>query len=268
MLVDQLTRHLTQIHQKHPFAEYSEPFFGGGAVCFSLLQKLPTQIQRVHINDLDAGIAALWTAVVTKPDEFKQMIQTFVPSVDLFYQYQKELIDGKTMPLMELALKKLAIHQMSYSGLGVVAGGPIGGRTQKSSRYKVDCRWSPKHICHDINRINQLLEGKEVRVTGLDYREVLKNADQTVGTYLDPPYFLAGPQLYQFSFTEAQHRELHTALTKLESPWILSYDKHDFIKTLYSDCTILEVPISYTINGIAKTFELVIIPKGIHVSAQ
>ena len=40
---------------------------------------------------------------------------------------------------------KIAVHQLSYSGLGLRSGGPLGGRSQ-ASPYKIDCRWSPEYI--------------------------------------------------------------------------------------------------------------------------
>jgi len=46
---------------------------------------------------------------------------------------------------LDVGFKKLAIHQISYSGLGTKSGGPLGGKSQESI-YKIDCRWSPKHI--------------------------------------------------------------------------------------------------------------------------
>ena len=44
--------------------------------------------------------------------------------------------------IVDIGFKKLAIHQISYSGLGTMSGGPLGGAGQKS-QYKIDCRWSP-----------------------------------------------------------------------------------------------------------------------------
>ena len=262
-MVNEITGHLMQIYNQHSFTEYREPFMGGGAVCFQLLQKLFNPIRKVWINDLDRGIYAIWWATINDPGGFKKRIRHFKPSTKSFYAFRQELLDKErlaTMDVLELAMKKLAVHQMSYSGLGTMAGGPIGGKTQKSSRYTVDCRWSPQNVFRNIDKVNRLLMGKEVTVTCVDYKDVLKDASSETAVYLDPPYFEKGPELYQFCFTENDHRELHTILSNANFPWLLSYDDHNTIRELYRGCTIIRVPISYTIKGIARTFELLIMP--------
>ena len=45
--------------------DYGEPFFGGGAIGLEVMRSLAASV-RVWINDLDAGIHALWKAIADK----------------------------------------------------------------------------------------------------------------------------------------------------------------------------------------------------------
>lgn len=139
--------------------EYREPFFGGGSIG-SILLSQPNNISRIWINDFDLGISALWTSVIRYPDLLKERVMSFVPSVERFDEY-KQLLMSHDLPvfnpnnddiaLVEYGFMKLAIHQISYSGLGTMSGGPLGGREQKST-YPIDCRWSPQYICKKIDK--------------------------------------------------------------------------------------------------------------------
>ena len=127
--------------------EYREPFFGGGSIGLSVMQGEQHRVNSVWINDKDEGMSCLWTAIIRYPEEFKKQINAFTPSVQAFHDFKEELIaSSETVPtapedIVRVGFKKLAVHQISYSGLGTKSGGPLGGEQQKS-KYKIDCRWS------------------------------------------------------------------------------------------------------------------------------
>ena len=256
--------YVSAVYAANGCTSYSEPFFGGGAVCFKLLQS-GVNVEKVWINDLDPGIFAIWWAVINEPSKLKKKIAKFEPSVDHYYAYKKELKSvsvEKDTDLVDLALKKIALHQMSYSGLGTKSGGPIGGAHQRGKTYKIDCRWSPDNMYAGISLAGRLLKGKTAMVTMEDYKKALASADAKTCVYLDPPYFEKGSQLYQYAFGEKQHEELRDLLRGSKFPWVLSYDNHPEIRKLYEDfCVIKEVPISYTINGGVKNSELLIVDR-------
>src|SRR5262249_10621209 len=117
--------------------EYREPFFGGGSIGLKLLADA-SSIPRIWINDKDVGIACLWTAVIRHHQDLKELVRSFEPSVKAFYELRDELTAVAAMPaqrdrIVELGFEKLAIHQISYSGLGTKSGSPLGGVGQKSS---------------------------------------------------------------------------------------------------------------------------------------
>jgi DNA adenine methylase len=252
--------------------EYREPFFGGGSVGLDFLEQnlsnLFNKINSVWINDLDVGVACLWTAVIRHCPELKEKIKTFNPSTEHFYgfrnflhisnieNYRRNIISPKE--IVDIGFKKIALHQMSYSGLGVMSGGPIGGKSQ-TSNYKIDCRWKPELLCKKIDKINDLLKNfqiKEDKCSAHDFENLLHGNDAVV--YLDPPYYEQGNVLYQFAFKKDDHVRLSNFLKSTKNKWILSYDNCQEIRDMYRWAKIEEIQVSYTITGIRNKKELLI----------
>lgn len=236
--------------------EYREPFFGGGSIGFLMLEE-NKNIKKIWINDFNKGIASLWTIVKRNPELFKQKVKEFVPSVDFFYKFKKELIEEHTEldsdeKIANYALKKLAIHQISYSGLGTKSGGPLGGRKQKSA-YKVDCRWSPNYICKKIDIIHEIFSKLSVRnniCTSLDFSDLINDTSCPALIYLDPPYYVKGQELYQDGFKEEDHKRLVDCLRNTKHEWVLSYDDCPEIRKYY-DWANIEVinDVNYSITS-------------------
>ncbi len=220
--------------------EYREPFFGGGSIGLLMLEN-NSNINKIWINDFNLGIASLWTALIKYPDLFKKKIQEFIPSVEAFYKFKEELTSKNCKldtvdKIVDYGFKKLAIHQISYSGLGTKSGGPLGGRDQKSA-YKIDCRWSPTYICKKIDALNTKFSELTIRnntCTNLDFAQLIEDDSCPAVIYLDPPYYDKGSNLYQDGFEEEDHKRLADCLKKTDHQWILSYDDCPEIRRYYN----------------------------------
>jgi len=240
----------------HDGLEYREPFFGGGGIGLKLLAD-NRDMTRLWINDKDIGIACLWTAVIRHPDEFKERVRRFQPSVEAFYELRHELTTVSAMPteparIVDLGFQKLAIHQTSYSGLGTKSGGPLGGAEQKS-RYKIDCRWSPDCVCQKVDKLHDLFAGIEVRgncCTNLDFAEVIEDTRCRGLLYFDPPYYIKGNDLYQHGFIGEDHARLANALKDTEHAWVLSYDDCQEVRHLYEWADIEPLDVNYSITAV------------------
>lgn len=234
--------------------EYREPFFGGGSIGLKFITDVE-QWKKIWINDKDAGVASIWTALIRYPDDLKQMVRDFTPSVEAFDNYKKQLTTIESIPkekkgIVELGFKKIAIHQISYSGLGTKSGGPLGGRDQKSE-YKIDCRWSPDYICRKIDKIHNRLSSLEIRnqcCTGLDFMDLITDEQHAI-LYLDPPYYVKGNDLYQCGFTTEDHERLSESLKQIQHPWVLSYDDCEDIRQLYKWACMESMKVNYSITG-------------------
>lgn len=259
--------------------EYREPFFGGGSIGVLVLEER-IDLKKIWINDFDLGISSLWSTLIKQPDLLKNRVENFIPSVEMFYDYKIELTE-KPPPILnsdteiaDFGFKKLAIHQISYSGLGTKSGGPLGGREQKSN-YKIDCRWSPKYICKKIDILHQLFSKFSLRnscCTNLDFSELINDNTCDAIIYLDPPYFIKGNDLYQHGFTENDHSRLADYLKKTKHRWVLSYDDCPEVRQYYDWANIEEIDgVNYTITAIKdkqtgerksrSKLELIISPK-------
>ena len=249
-----------------PVEEYREPFFGGGSIGLKIVSgNFP--IKKIWINDFDKAIASLWTCTIKFPKELIESVQGFTPSVEEFYSIKDTLEQPYSIiseeDVVKYGFKKLAIHQISYSGLGVKSGGPLGGREQKSD-YKVDCRWSPDYICKKITKLNSTLakyEFRDNKCSSVDFSNLIKDETYPAIIYLDPPYYVKGNELYQFGFTQNDHERLTEALRTTNHSWVLSYDDCPEIRRLYDWAQIEELVVNYSITGARQKTELLIYRK-------
>jgi len=239
--------------------EYREPFFGGGSIGIAVLDQRPAS---VWINDFDDGIAALWQSVIYYPALLKEQIRQLKPSVAAFDQIKSELSSkvpscDSADQIANFGLKKLAIHQLSYSGLGTKAGGPLGGKHQRS-KYKIDSRWSPNYMCAQIDLIHAKFAGLEVCCTSVDFMALIEDTSRRAIVFLDPPYWEKGSSLYQHAFSDADHQRLADALRVTEHHWVLTYDDCPQIRALYNWATIEVLEVKYSIAGSHTKNELLI----------
>ena len=240
--------------------EYREPFFGGGSIGLNMIAA--AYPLRVWINDKDIGIAALWRSVADYPGALIDKIRTFTPSVADFHETKAFFLNDPPIPvtpgdIVQTGFNKLVLHQLSYSGLGIKSGGPLGGQKQ-TSKYPIDCRWSPDSMSATITKLHDQFRKKHVKITHGDFADLITDDSAPALLYLDPPYYDKGEELYHHAFTDADHERLSHLLRKTEHQWVLSYDNADRIKELYSWATLITIDANYTINTSTQKYELLI----------
>lgn len=233
--------------------QYREPFFGGGSIG---LHMVSLGVRDLWVNDRDVGISCLWTSVISHHEQLKDMVRSFTPSVGSFCDMKAELSAIDRVPevidgIVAVGFKKMAIHQTSYSGLGTMSGGPLGGMSQ-ASEYKIGCRWNPKNICSKIDRIHHVLSGVKVRKESCsvhDFETLVLEGGSDVLLYIDPPYYIKGNELYQCGMTSFDHLRLSKMLRKTSHRWVLSYDDCREIRDIYSWACVREIDVNYSINA-------------------
>ena len=248
--------------------EYREPFFGAGAIGFRFLQMLDRGA-RVWLNDIAPGIVALWNSVWKNPSELCEQIFRFKPSTESFYKFKEE--DGSIeLPEVEAGFRKLVLHQESFSGLGFMAGGPLGGKDQGNARYPVSCRWNPEGLRLTIAILHKRLQAfPNLKLTCDDFGELVHQAPRECFIYADPPYYIQGSVLYKHAMAKEDHERLASFLKGCRCDWLLSYDDHPQVRLLYSWASIEAVHITYTTatarNGNRpKNQEITITPSQVH----
>jgi DNA adenine methylase len=244
-------------------AMYVEPFFGSGAVGLELLEHVGDSMS-VWINDADYGMYAMWKSIKEHTAKLVRFVRDFEPSTKSFYELKSS--DGTASGDFAFdGFCKIALHRMSVSGFGRMAGGPIGGRDQ-SGDYTVGCRWNPASVEQAIYNARATLQKfNSVRITNLHVREVLAEATPASLIYLDPPYYVKGGQLYAHNMSHDEHVELAALLRHTPADWRLSYDDCPEVRDLYSWAQFRELEIRYT-NAVTdkkrpKNRELLISPQ-------
>ena len=255
-----ITGRISDFIAEHQDYEYRETFAGSLGTGLALLSQ--PHVKRGWINDKDFGVASIWNAVLNKPDALCQLIEQFKPTAQAFYEFKEYLKQDpriSTDDFVVIGFRKLAIHQISYSGLGTMSGGPLGGDDQKSD-YKIDCRWNAKTLVRKVKVLHHLLKDK-LRNAVCSWRDVVDmlEAPGKAFFYLDPPYYVNGPELYEKSFTEEDHKRLSDALKEVDQPWILSYDDCEEIRALYEWAIIIDFQMNYTITTSRQKSELLIV---------
>lgn len=239
---------------------YVDPFLGGGSMAIEVVKKYPN-IKEVVLADIDLNLCDLWNSIFNNKENLKTLIMSFNPTVDSFFSFKEDLKDKNLDPLVR-GFKKLAVHQMSYSGLGEKAGGPIGGKAQ-NSKYAVNCRWNPYNLSNKIDEIHMIFKKvnfiTEPHILQETFQKILLNWCE-VGTfvYLDPPYYEKGAELYLNSFTSKDHDTLKQLVDNLKSDFALSYDNYEEILKLYHTYKINELMVNYTINKSRSKTEILI----------
>ncbi|PYB67467.1 DNA methyltransferase [Thermoplasma sp. Kam2015] len=219
----------------------AEPYGGSVSISFGLLEM--NIITKAYINDKNPMIYAFWYSVFNLNqeliDEIKNLSRDI--TVERYYELKenyKRFINSKIgnndADMVEYASTFLFLNRTSYSG--IVKGGPIGGKKQES-KYKIYCRFGVENI---INKINYLYRFRNhVKLYNLDGIEFIKefhNEYPNSLLYIDPPYFKAGKDLYDFYFNVDNHIMLANLLlgNEISNPWLVSYDDSEFIKELYA----------------------------------
>lgn len=249
-----------------PVSAYCEPFVGCGAIAMKVLPSVRPGT-RVVLGDADPGIVAIWREVVEDPAPLCKLLRGFVPTVGAFEEFKARDGDG-TGTRAEIAFRKFALHQISFSGLGAKAGGPIGGRAQRSD-YPVSCRFKPERHCLALVRQHKLLKRFPVEVVHGDFADALGRLDGDGFAYLDPPYFVQGGALYKHNTTPDDHQRLARLLAAAEYEWVLSYDDAPAVRAMYGWADIHSFEMVATIetkrgSGTRrKNNELVILPRDV-----
>jgi len=235
-----------------------EPFAGGSAVSLALLENgfvsSATWIER------DPMVYSFWRMTKDAPEDL----------IDRMMRGRVTLTAWKRLlPLREIKRPtKANLAELGYGGLffnrtcfsGIVGAGPIGGMTQ-SSAYKIDCRFNKNEIASAIRACSRILQKVEIIFgDGVEYLEdESPNMKQHSFVYVDPPYVTNGYKLYRYHFNKADHERLADAMTALCVPWLMSYDNHELIRSLYTNQRSNYVKTYQSLNGARFVKEILLV---------
>lgn len=224
--------------------EYREPFVGGGSFFIYIKQKYPKL--KIWINDLNPELYYFWKhAQVDSEKLAREVLKIKTERLDgqkLFDEMVK--VDVNSLTEFERAVRFFVLNRITFSGV-VESGG--------YSQLAFEGRFTESSITR-VAKLGQLLEG--IKITHLDYRELLVNGDKEVFTFLDPPYFKATKsKLYGKNgilHTGFNHAEFAHEMKKCKHSWLITYDDSPEIREKFPFAKIYEWELQYGMNNYKK----------------
>lgn len=189
-LLSQLDNYLPQELFTEPFT-YIEPFVGGGAMLFHMLQKFPN-ISSAVINDINEDLTKAYRVVMKEPTllikALKDLESEYLPLEDeerknMFLQKRSLFNLHKADDITNTALL-MFLNKTCFNGLF---------RVNRKGEFNVPFgRYNNPIICNatTIMADSVLLNSVNITITQGDFKETSRYIDQKEVTffYLDPPY--------------------------------------------------------------------------------
>lgn len=231
---------------------YIEPFVGGGAMLFHVLQKYKA-INKVIINDINPDLISCYNLIKQNPHDLideLQILQSQYKNLDensrkqLYYNL-RDLYNTRTVNRTKQAALFIFLNQTCFNGLY---------RVNSKSEFNVPCgKYKNPHICNEdvIMADHKILNSVELIILNEDYKKILSQIDHkgNVFVYLDPPYMPLSVTSYfkQYSsspFGDKEQIELHDSCQRLDEAGIhfmlsnsdcKTEDGQSFFEKLYSE---------------------------------
>lgn len=212
-----------------------EPYAGSAIVSLHLLRE--QKINRAILIERDPLVYAFWESVFNHTDELIERIHSTPINLDTWNAFQcYRSLDGIIdQDIVSLGFAGLFFNRTNFSG--ILKAGPLGGYTQ-TSKYPIDCRFKKDKIISRINKIAALRDRVTVEFGDAIFLlrgKLRRQIDiEHPFLYIDPPYYAKGKQLYRYWFSPEQHGQLANYLHQVNTDWLVSYDNHKAIESLYS----------------------------------
>lgn len=200
---------LKEISAYYPFekdktiTKYAEPFVGGGAVLFDILNKF--ELQEVYISDINAELINTYTIIRDDIDALLDILRRFESDyLALDNDERKKAYLAKRARFNELKSKKengvelaalmIFLNKTCFNGLY---------RVNRKGEYNVPMgAYKNPLICneHNLKAVSKKLQN--VKIVCGDYKESNEFIDDKTFVYFDPPYRPLTPTANFTSYTE------------------------------------------------------------------
>jgi DNA adenine methylase len=222
------TQLLPELLAKTPkkFGKYIEPFFGGGALFFSLRPAGGV------IADSNPELVNLYRAVADSVEDVIDRLRSCANTEEAFYVMRA--LDWTKMTPVDAAARTIFLNRTCFNGLYRV--NKSGGFNVPFGRYK-----NPKILDEDSLRAAAALLGKTKIVLG-DYKDVLnEHAAPGDFVFLDPPYLPVSKyadfkRYTKEQFYEEDHHELAQEVGRLQQMGchvLLTNSNHPLVHELF-----------------------------------
>ena len=232
---------LARIFAQFParFSSYREPFVGGGSVFIAVRQALPNA--PVWINDLNFEVYCFW---VTARDQLPGLVSALRRIKDTATDGKKLYLEWRDLTggtVFDRAVRFFVMNRITFSG------------TTDSGGYSSSA-FQSRFTHSSLDRLEALagvMAG--VRVTNLDYREVVNPIGSSVFVFLDPPYWSATKsKLYGANgdlHAGFDHAAFAATLEHCPHQWLVTYDDSPPIRESFHFAQISAWELQYGMNN-------------------
>lgn len=249
----QLLPELIKRLPKNGFNTYYEPFIGGGALFLRIKPK------NAFINDFNSELTNTWKSV---RDNFPELSKKLFnhqdkDSKEYYLNLRSVDRDGRITKMsdVERAARFIYLNKAGYNGLW-----RVNSKGQNNVPYGSHTKLNlvPDTLSNDA----EFLKDNNIKITNLDYKKAVENAQKGDFVYFDPPYIPVNDSSYFTSYTpngfgliqQEQLRDLALQLANKGVNVMLSNSDVPLINELYNNPKfhIHRVKASRFINSNAK----------------
>lgn len=186
-LLDDIKNSLPRDLSQRDGMTYVEPFVGGGAVLFWILQEYPN-ITRAIINDVNAELICTYRVVKYNVEsliiELKRLQAEYLQLDDVarkqYFLAQRERFNGNDKTDIETAALFIFLNRTCFNGLY---------RVNSKGKFNVPHgKYSNPKICDEETLRADSAVLQRVEILCGDFTQTGKYADDNVLYYFDPPY--------------------------------------------------------------------------------
>ena len=216
-----------------------DTLIGSGPITVWLAQQSPDR--RIFAADKDAFVAAFWQIVSSTTGDAQRLCTALdvSPSLAYFDWMRERMVAPENLGIIEKAA--FAVQSSRFTFSGIQRGGPFGGRHQSGS-MKIGSRYNVVALSKGIMALQGLLSGR-FTAEQADAVEFIGQHGDLPG-YFDPPYVGKGGRLYRVDMSAEEHAALAKVLRD-RSRWLVTYDNHPLVRSLYGWAQIDEFPVRY-----------------------
>lgn len=225
------------------FDRYFEPFFGGGAVFFSL-----GFAGESYLNDLNSELIDLYETVRDHPSQLISELDILAQkySEEFYYRLREQNPNSKVLR----AARTIFLNKTGFNGL-----------YRQNSKGGFNVPFGKREKCPALYDSENLLKAscslQHANLQSLDFEAVLDQAGRGDFVYCDPPYEplsrTSSFNAYQGGgFSQAEQKRLKEACIRAQKRGanvVISNSSADFIKELYSDCISKSISARRAINS-------------------
>ncbi len=168
---------------------YIEPFVGGGAVLFWMLNKYPN-LKKVVINDINEDLINTYRTIAAKPKELIKVLSKMQKEYHqlekdketqkLYYYTKRELYNKRSANKVMQAGLFIFLNRTCFNGLY---------RVNASNGFNVPMGSYKKPMICDVENIMAVSKAlKKVEILCGDFEQTLTHATKNTFFYFDPPY--------------------------------------------------------------------------------